>query len=358
MHYALCIKRWRSSLCIKHYALSIKRRRSPLCIKHYALCIVLILASCASDIEPYGATLSGSGSHNQEKTPTLSVSPTSVTLNSDGKATASVSATEGLSWNVADVPSWLSVSPLTGTGNATLSLTAKEDNPSAEARSVTISLSTSTSTLKCQLVVTQPGVQLQLNVSPTTVDFTAAGGTRTLTITSNTTWSILNNASFWLKCNNTTGKVEGEGNATITLTATENTTVNENNGELVISGAGKIISVQVSQAGVVPALSVDQTNVLFVANGESKTIKITSNTSWTIESNVSQWLTCDKTSGSGDATIMLTAAKNSSSITREGKLTISGSGITLTIEVSQKAEVNSPSEDDNQPPKTPSARKR
>ena len=318
----------------------------------------MVLASCTSDIEPYGATLSGSGSHNQEKTPTLSVSPTSVTLNSDGKATASVSATEGLSWNVADVPSWLSVSPLTGTGNATLSLTAKEDNPSAEARSTTITLSTSSSTLRCQLVVTQPGVQLQLNVSPTTVDFTAAGGTQTLTITSNTTWSILNNASFWLKCNNTTGKVEGEGNATITLTATENTTVNENSGELVISGAGKIISVQVSQAGVVPALSVDQTNVLFVANGESKTIKITSNTSWTIESNVSQWLTCDKTSGSGDATIMLTAAKNNSSIAREGKLTISGSGITLSIEVSQKAEINSPSEDDNQPPKTPSARKR
>jgi len=333
-----------------------------LIICHVSFCMTI--ASCSSEIEPYGATLSsGSGGKGQEPVQSLSISPTTVTLNDDGKATATVTASVGLSWTVDNVPSWLGVSPLSGIGNATLNLTAKEENTSTQTRTATITLKASSqdsqwSNLNCQLTVSQPGIQLQLNANPTTVGFTAVGGTQTLTITSNTTWSIMNNASFWLKCNNTTGKVEGEGNATITLTATENTTVNENKGELVISGAGKIISVQVSQAGVVPALSVDQTNVLFVANGESKTIKITSNTSWTIESNVSQWLTCDKTSGSGDATIMLTAAKNNSSIAREGKLTISGSGITLSIEVSQKAEINSPSEDDNLPPKTPSARKR
>ena len=327
-----------------------------LVICHLSFCMTI--ASCSSDIEPYGATLSsGSGGKGQEPVQSLSISPTSVTLNDDGKATTTVTASVGLSWTVDNVPSWLGVSPLAGTGNATLTLTANAENTSTEARTATITLKASSqdsqwSNLNCQLTVSQPGIQLQLNANPTTVGFTAVGGTQMLTITSNTTWSIMNNASTWMKCNNTTGKVEGEGNATISLTANANTTVNENKGELVITGAGKTIVVQVSQAAATPSLSIDQTSVSFAANGESKTIIITSNTSWEIENNASSWLTCDRTGGSGDATIRLTASRNSSSVEREGKLTISGGGIVLTVEVSQKSDVNPPSEDDNLPPKT------
>ena len=314
------------------------------------LCMVLILVSCTSDIEPYGATLkeSSGGSGGQDKTLSLSISPTTVTLSDQGEATAYVTASTDLSWTLADVPSWLSVSPKSGTGNATLTLTASAENPSTESRSATITVTSSS--LNAQFTVTQPGVQL--SVGSTLVSFTAAGGTQTLVITSNTSWSIQNNASSWLRCNTTTGK----GNATISLTANENTSISENSGELIISGAGKNITVQVSQAGATPTLSVDQTTLSFVANGESKTVSITSNTSWEIESNVS-WLTCDKTTGTGNATIRLTAAKNTTTNVRNGKLTIFGAGKVLTIDVSQEADVNMPSEDDNQPPKTQSARK-
>ncbi len=315
------------------------------------LCMVLMLVSCTSDIEPYGATLkeSSGGSGGQGKTSSLSVSPTTVTLSDQGEATAYVTASTDLSWTLADVPSWLSVSPKSGTGNATLSLTASAENPSTEPRTAVITVSSSS--LNAQFTVTQPGVHL--SVGSTSVSFTASGGTQSLTVTSNTSWSIQNNASSWLRCNTATGK----GNATITLSANENTSISENSGELIISGAEKNITVQVSQAGATPTLSVDQTNLSFVANGESKTVSITSNMSWEIESNVS-WITCDKTSGTGDATIRLTAAKNTSAAVRNGKLTISGGGKVLTIDVSQAVDTNMPSEDDNLPPKTQSARKR
>ena len=152
------------------------------------LCMVLMIVSCTSDIEPYGATLkeSSGGSGGQDRTSSLRFSPTTVTLNDQGEATAYVTASADLSWTLTDVPSWLSVSPKSGTGNATLSLTASAENPSTEPRTATITVTSSS--LHAQLTVTQPGVHL--SVGSTSVGFTAAGGTQSLTITSNTSWRI------------------------------------------------------------------------------------------------------------------------------------------------------------------------
>ena len=326
MHYALCIKRWRSSLCIKHYALSIKRRRSSLCIKHYALCIIMELASCASDIKPYGATLSGSGSHNQEKTPTLSVSPTSVTLNSDGKATASVSATDGLLWNVADVPSWLSVTPLSGKGNATLSLTAKEDNPSAEARSATISLSTSTSTLKCQLVVTQPGINL--SVGSTSISFAVDGGTQSVSVTSNSSWRIAEKPE-WITCDS-----NGKGNSTLQLTASENTQTSERTAKLVIETVNGVTkaTIELIQPGTAPSIVVAEAGHTL----STVTYTVTSNISWTVACPA-DWLSISPTSGTGNGTFKVTMTSNPNPTERKTVISVSGSGITRQIDVVQAA---------------------
>ena len=292
------------------------------------LCMVLMLVSCTSDIEPYGATLkeSSGGSGGQDKTPSLRVSPTTVTLSDQGEATAYVTASADLSWTLADVPSWLSVSPKSGTGNATLTLTASAENPSTEPRSATITVTSSS--LNAQFTVTQPGVQL--SVGSTSVNFTAAGGTQSLTITSNTSWRITEKPE-WISC-----ETNGKGSTSLMLTASPNTLTNDRSAQLIIetvNGAAKV-TIEVKQAADDELLEVDEKNVNFTASGDKIDLKVTSNVSWNV-SCTAEWIMLNPKSGNGNGTFTITCAANTLYQKRSATLTLRGEKKEILVDISQ-----------------------
>ena len=82
------------------------------------------------------------------------------------------------------------------------------------------------------------------------------------------------------------------------------------------------------------SLTVSPTSLSYTATGESKTVTVTSNTSWTATSSAS-WLTVSPTSGSNNRTITAVAAANTSTSQRTATITVSGGGITRTISVTQ-----------------------
>lgn len=85
----------------------------------------------------------------------------------------------------------------------------------------------------------------ELTVSPTTVSFSADGGTSDIILTCNAQWSISNPASGWLQLDNTAGN---RGTATIKLTAVVNETGTTRSAVLVINSAnGQSRRVTVSQ---------------------------------------------------------------------------------------------------------------
>ena len=81
-------------------------------------------------------------------------------------------------------------------------------------------------------------------------------------------------------------------------------------------------------------LTVSPSSLSYTAAGESKTVTVTSNTSWTATSSAS-WLTVSPASGSNNGTITAVAAANTSTQQRTATITVSGSGITRTINVTQ-----------------------
>ncbi|MBQ1730921.1 MAG: T9SS type A sorting domain-containing protein, partial [Bacteroidales bacterium] len=101
-----------------------------------------------------------------------------------------------------------------------------------------------------------------------------------------------------------------------------------------VSGSGITRTISVTQAGVSYNLTVNPTSLSYTANGESKTVTVTSNTSWTATSSAS-WLTVSPASGSNNGTITAVAAANTSTQQRTATITVSGSGITRTINVTQ-----------------------
>lgn len=100
-------------------------------------------------------------------------------------------------------------------------------------------------------------------------------------------------------------------------------------------------------------LSTDLTTLSFEAEGGTSSFAITSNTSWSITKP--EWCSLSESSGTGNATISVTANENPNTEQRSGQIVISGDGAnSVTITITQKEKVanvsNPPGEDDNTPP--------
>ena len=98
-------------------------------------------------------------------------------------------------------------------------------------------------------------------------------------------------------------------------------------------------------------LTADVSLLTFEAKGETKTIKITSNTTWNI-TNKPDWCVLSESSGSGNKSITVTANENTKTQDRSAQIVIEGDGVSkVVIDVTQKAkELQEPGSDDNTPP--------
>jgi endo-1,4-beta-xylanase len=81
-----------------------------------------------------GITVSGGGGGN-----TLSVSPTSLSVAAAANSTGTFNVTSNTSWTVTDNQTWLTVSPTSGSNNATVTVTAQENTGASRQATVTVS---------------------------------------------------------------------------------------------------------------------------------------------------------------------------------------------------------------------------
>jgi hypothetical protein len=112
------------------------------------------------------------------------------------------------------------------------------------------------------------------------------------------------------------------------LSATANLTTADRTALVTVSGTGvadQIITI--TQEGLPPVLTIS-TNALTIAYsaGSTATFDITSNIGWMVSGNQS-WLTASITSGSNNATIMLSATANPTTADRTSLITVSGTGV-------------------------------
>ncbi|GEM_PF-304509 len=258
--------------------------------------------------------------------PTFSVTPTSASFNSSGGSkTLTISSNQA--WTVSSDAAWLTLSETSGSGNATLSITAETNN--------SISSRSGTATFKAggmsyTVNISQEGAAHTFNVTPTSASFTSSGGSISLTITSNQSWTASTSAT-WLTLSNDSGS----GDATLTVTAEANTSTSNRTEAITFTAGGTSYRVSVTQEGAAPTFSVTPTSAEFTADGGSKTLTITSNQTWTVSSDVS-WLTLSETSGTGNATLSITAETNNSTSSRSGTVTFKAGGTSYTVNISQE----------------------
>jgi hypothetical protein len=167
-----------------------------------------------------------------------------------------------------------------------------------------------------------------LTVSPSSLDFTVAGGSQTLDISSNATWTVTNPAS-WI----TVSATSGWSNGSITVTAAANSANASRTATVTVSINGIDRTVTVTQG--TSALSVSPSSLDFTATGGSQTFDISSNVAWTV-ANMEPWATVSVSSGSGNGTVTVTVTPNSDYASRTATVEVSAGGISRTVDILQE----------------------
>ena len=173
-----------------------------------------------------------------------------------------------------------------------------------------------------------------------------------LTVTANCSWTITKSAD-WLTVN----PMSGNNTETVRVSAGKNPTSEPRYATLTVKGGKapeKYVMVTQLAGTVVPeakTLTADVSSLTFEAKGEAKTIKIASNTTWSITGKP-EWCLLSESSGSGSRDITVTANENTKTEDRSGQIVIEGDGVSkVVIDVTQKAkELQEPGSNDNTPP--------
>lgn len=262
----------------------------------------------------------------------VAFSTSSVTVAPEGES-VEVALTSNGDWSVAAYPEWLTVSPASGSGDATLTLTAPlNDGEAARSGEVRVTSKDNTATL----TVTQEAMEKDyVIVSPTSIECEGDGGVFTLNVASNCDWRV-NATVDWISCN----PESGNGNGTVTVTIAPFESTNESREtNIIFSGAGsELLPIHVvQQAEIQIYVSLEPGTLGFEYDGGTQPFSVISNGNWTATLDV-DWITMDATSGNGNADLTVTVAENETVLeAREGHVNfLTETGATATLIVKQE----------------------
>ena len=263
----------------------------------------------------------------------LTVSPESLEFSAN-KGEEMLNVTSNTDWVITKDAEWITLDSDKGKGLATIAAGVTE-NTSLTSRTGSITVSTSDGSVKKTVSVRQSGAAVVFSVDKNEHSVAAAGGDFTVIVTRNIGYKI-NSQPEWVK---QTGKAPSGNTDTYTVTAEANTSTEAREGVIVFcNDNNECVPVTVKQAGANATLSVSPAELTFTANTESKSLDVTSNTAWTAASGAS-WAKLNKTNGSGNAQIAVTAEENTAITQRSATITIKTADgkATATVKVTQSA---------------------
>ena len=263
----------------------------------------------------------------------LTVSPESLEFSAN-KGEEMLNVTSNTDWVITKDAEWITLDSDKGKGLATIAAGVTE-NTSLTSRTGSITVSTSDGSVKKTVSVRQSGAAVVFSVDKNEHSVAAAGGDFTVKVTHNIGYKI-NSQPEWVK---QTGKVPSGNTDTYTFTAEANTSTEAREGVIVFcNDNNECVPVTVKQAGANATLSASPAELTFTANTESKSLDVTSNTAWTAASGAS-WAKLNKTNGSGNAQIAVTAEENTAITQRSATITIKTADgkASATVKVTQSA---------------------
>ena len=234
-------------------------------------------------------------------------------------------------WNITNIPDWLEVSPISGKGAGSFSVSATNNPLSTESRSDTLFVNHDS--LISLLQVKQAPSAYKFVFTPTQLEFGSnETGKKVVTLDNNTIWTA-SNTKGWCHVSPTSGK----GTTELQVYCDVNSTNAERKDVITIKTAkGESYEIPVTQSGTEFYLKTSPEKLeKFKRGGGKQEIQILSNSEWTITSS-DGWCTPSQYRGSGDQKITITATQNTLTSDRNTIITISWGQEVKNIEVTQE----------------------
>lgn len=249
--------------------------------------------------------------------------------------TAEIDLKSNGDWTIESSAEWISVSPTSGSGDATLTLTAL---PNTTMQSRTAEVKATTADNMAVLTVTQSFPDHYINIDPVAYECFEEGGEFNVQISSNIDWTV-SSLPAWIHCSEMSGS--GDGQLSITVEAFAEGALVDREVAVTLGDEETTAVLHVAQRHT-PAnvITVTPDELQMAYGGETKSFVITYNGSWT--AIVGQdWVTLDQTEGEGDTEVAVTVGENPLYEPRscDVKL-ISDSGSTTSVMVNQEAAPN------------------
>jgi endoglucanase Acf2 len=187
--------------------------------------------------------------------PALTVSSNEASIAAFANSKQTIQVNSNISWTAVSNQSWLTVDPVSGFGDDTLTFTAQE-NPTTEARIATVTLAGNGVANQVITVTQDPGGVPYLLLTPESMNFFFSGNTpKNIEITSNVAWTASSDQA-WV----TLSATNGSGMAVITATAANNNGAAGRTATITITGEGlpsKTIAVAQNGAPISITLPID-----------------------------------------------------------------------------------------------------
>jgi hypothetical protein len=213
------------------------------------------------------------------------VAPESLSFVATG-GTSTLKIESNTSWQLSSVPSWLTISQVSGSGNAELKVTAA-DNPSRTERSGTLLLVQEGVSKNITIPVKQSGKIF--TVGETVLSFDVKASSQTVDITTDGKWSA-STTDNWI----TLTPSSASGNSTLTVGVSHNTETVERQGSIKVVMGTEVSTINVVQQGLYLTTTINPT---ISSKGGSLFIYVSSNDTWNarVEKKEVTWLTVSGT---------------------------------------------------------------
>lgn len=242
--------------------------------------------------------------------PSISIDNANISFDGNGgEQSIYVKADAPWSLNYTD-GDWLTVTPTSGTGDGSVTLTAQANNTRA-ARSATINLEMAGQTK----TITVAQASKYINLTQSAMEFDSHSGTWKISVKSSSTWTVNidSDCASWV----TATDQSGTGDKDITLTIADNASANARSGKVEITlDDGQVVVATIAQKGRYMRLPFS-TAQLF-AKGGSKDVEIDTDGQLAYEQTGNWFTITPLTNGAKGYTI--TASENTTKAMREGSV--------------------------------------
>lgn len=256
----------------------------------------------------------------------LSVSPLELSFAPDA-STQQIMVRANTQWKLSCSDPWIHVDNPSSSGNATVSVSV--DRNISQQRVGHITLMNKDGQAVSNIIVTQKAVSL--SVTPSELRFGINGGQKSLYLVGDVEWKARTGDSWIIL-----SKESGKGSDEIEVTVKQNTSTSGRNGTITIYDAKNVKLYDVPITQTTSSIFVSPIALAFGPLASHSEFNIESSDEWML--SCPDWVSLNKTTGSGDASVVVNVQANESSFSREGKINVLNSvGVVMqTIAISQE----------------------